>query len=1082
MSLRRALLALATAAACAAGSACAAGPAPVLSALGAQTALPRGPAWASLPGTAVELSVGRDGAVFALDPKGNVWLRRADKSGSRWTVLPGEFLHVAALSVDVAWGLARDGGLHRFNGSWWEATGARARDVAVGTGGTVYVLDAEGQLQRFDPARGLIAMTNAPHRLARVAVGTQDLPWALDETGKVLRLQDGAWQALPGSAASLAVRDDVAFIVKPDGAVERWSGTEQRWEPIGIRARAVAVGVAGVPWIATAQGRIVVGDASAIDGRAPAAVATSRHIDWQRVRGEARVLAIAANGIAVALDREGNVWQLRGKGTWMRLPGKLRRVAIQPDGVPWGVDADGNVMRYQGSWWRPLPGRARDVSAGSSGAVWIVREDGVLCSWNAQTGQWTALESANAPQVFRFAVDAAGRPWVIDNAQSVWRNDISGWSEVPGVRARDIAIGPQGTVFVAGSDEHPYRYDPDAGRWEQLNGNASVIAAGPRDLPWIADQQGTIFAAALFEQEREALAQTGDTSVSVVPAPPANTGPLPTSREPLGLADFTRIPGAVERDLAIGNDGSVFAIGVDGALAQWSNAQNRFNAFPGQFARIAVAPDGKPWGVTGTGEVFRHNGVDWRPVYNALALDIAINAAGTVMIAGQDQFLYTYNFATDQFDRVLPASDGDPIPSGVRLAVNPRGKPWTIGADGRVRRCDRGPCEILPQGARDLDIGPEGSIFIVDPGFQLRRFNTATEEWDRIGIDATQAAVGPGGRPWIANGRSEVWESAFFRRDESGDVRTAVSTSGNTTTSSTPVFTFLLNMPFNAVPLPTRFVANPAPMARLAAGLPSRITVVDSGFGFWTYDSTRKILVPDRSFTGLPWSPATNNTIRTLAIASDGTYWISNNPSGAPTVQNTGIWRLQFGKWVRVTGLTDCAPTAGCTTPTPASIAIAADGTVYATSQAGSIYRYDSAAQRFVRVPIVPPGRTPVFHVAVDPSGKLWATTAAGSNVAPTVWEYTGNGWTSRFSSAQSLVGCVGPFYDAPCVSIGPNGMVYQTYVDPAAPGFLGLRRWNPQSLQWDRVSTAPTAGTFVVGSDNRPWIWDGEANLYVAR
>jgi hypothetical protein len=1046
-------------------------------------------AWFALRGSAVELSVGEDGSAYAVDASGVAWLRRADRPKPQWTRLPGSFSRIAAVRADLAWGLARDGGLRRYNGRWWETLDAQARDVAVGAGGTVYLVRGDGTLARYDPARGAAAMMDPPQPAVRVAVGTRDLPWALAESGAVFRFDGLAWQRVAGAGRALAAREDAIFMLTPEGLLQRRDETRGAWSSIAARGRAIAVDAMGRPWIATESGQIFSSDPSLPAARSSAAGAgnpLSQIIAWRSIRGNARALAIAQSGAVLALDRDGNVWQLRGKD-WQRLPGRLQRIAIEPDGTPWGIDAEAHILRYQGSFWRTLPGSARDVAVGASGAVWIVGMDGTAAQWDAKSRQWLALQAgAEQPIARRLAVDPLGRPWVIDDQRLVRQFDGTRWIERPGVQAEDIAVGPEGTVFAAGADRRPYRLDRERGNWVALNGEATAVGVGPNGLPWIANAQGAIFAAATFEQERAAAADASpggapDTNVSVVPPPPANVGALPTSREPLGLADFTRIPNAVERDLAIGNDGSVFALGVDGTLAQWSNAQNRFNAFPGSFARIAVAPDGRPWGVTGINEIFRHDGRDWRPVYNTLAVDIAINAGGTVIVAGTDEFLYAYNAPADRFDRMLPASDLDPAPTGVRVAVDPRGRPWTIGRDGRVRRCDRGPCEILPQGARDIDIGPEGSIFIVDPDFRLRRFNTATEQWDLVGIDATEAAVGPGGRPWIANGKAEVWQSAFFRRDESRDTQVAVASSGNTTTSSTPVFTFLLNMPFDRVTLPAGFAPGPTPMVRLASAMPDRIVMVDAAFVFWAWDSTRKLFVRDRSVSALPWTPGANNTIRSLAIALDGAYWVSNAPVSDTNPQNTGIWRRQSGQWVRVIGLNDCASTPGCTAPQPASIAIGPDGSVYATSHGGNIHRYDPLQQRFLRVPIPPPSRAPVGHIAVDPSGKLWATTQFTGTALPSIFEYTGSAWVSRFTDAEALAPCLDSPYDSPCVSIGPNGLVYQLW-DLAGPTPPHLRRWNAQTLQWDLVSTSPTVGTFVIGSDNRPWVWDGTSVLYRAR
>src|SRR6185369_2734036 len=74
--------------------------------------------------------------------------------------------------------------------------------------------------------------------------------------------------------------------------------------------------------------------------------------------------------------------------------------------------------------------------------------------------------------------------------------------------------------------------------------------------------------------------------------------------------EFVDTRGTAAR-LAIGPEGSVFAIATDGSLARWSNARGSFVAFPGSLVRIAVDSAGSPWGINQFGRIFRHTGTDW---------------------------------------------------------------------------------------------------------------------------------------------------------------------------------------------------------------------------------------------------------------------------------------------------------------------------------------------------------------------------------------------------------------------------------------------------------------------------------------
>jgi hypothetical protein len=534
--------------------------------------------------------------------------------------------------------------------------------------------------------------------------------------------------------------------------------------------------------------------------------------------------------------------------------------------------------------------------------------------------------------------------------------------------------------------------------------------------------------------------------------------------------------------LAIGNDGSVFALASNGTLARWNNGQMRFLPFPGGFVRIAVAPDGKPWGVTTLGGVFRYDGSLWQPVQNIVAQDIAIGLNGSVIVSGTDEVLYRYNPFYNRFDRIFAVHEGDPAPAGSRIAVDPQGRPWTVTRDNVLWRCDRSPCERQPQPARDVAIGPEGSIFITDTDYRLRRFNGQTGEWDRVGVDAEMVAVGPGGKPWIVNAKSEVWSSALFPRDESQDIAVAASSSTSsatvliTTASGGSLFAYSLNMAFDLVPWPAGFTTGIAPndwipMAMNSAG---KLVVVDAGptFAFWNYDDIQKKLVKDTTVPS-PASVLSGDVIRSFAIGKDGTYWITNDNPAPPK-----IWRRQGSLWVAVLGLDDCG---GCGTPSAYSVAIGPDGAVYATSSGDNIYRYDPAQLKFVKFTNVtrPPNGGAAF-ITVDPSnGHFWA----GEPATPLLYENVGGTWISRTDATITPPGAC--FFTAmPCVSASSNGNIYGM-VD-SGPSSLKLVHWNALLGKWEILPNSPSPNgspvpTYIAAPDGRPWVFNG-ANLYRGR
>jgi hypothetical protein len=1060
--------------------------------------------WIQLPGQADDLDVATDGTVFAVDSQGRVWLRPPGAEPS-WRKLPGTFRRISVASNKLAWAVNGQGELYRYNGTWWRSSKARfpvkAMDVGVSGSGVAYAISIDGELFALDAKRGVLAMTGAPPKLQRVAVDERNQVWVVAGDERLHRFDGKRWSTFDSIRARdlgagngglwVIGADDELLSLNPDGKLLRRVAAHA--------AAAVAVAPGGLPWIATADGHIYANNPDTGGNTAPAVVeheqVFTQLINWQPVSGSARQLAISAKGAVLALGETGVVWQWKSRNNWGRLPGSFSRIALDNENTPWGIDSSGKILRFQGTFWTEQPDRARDIATGADGSVWILPLEGTPARWMASSREWQQLKTAPAGKTQRIAVTPDGMPWVINDDGKVLRYDGKRWIDLPSSEATSIGIGPEGTVFITTTDQRLQRWDSSGRRWEKLNGEAASVAVGPGGKPWVTTTAFRILASAFFDElpdsrvdtvsvaAASAAANTGSrvgsgttASASVVGQPSAGGGPAQgRSDAPL---QYRLLPGAA-RDIAIGADGSVYIVTFDGGLARWSNGRNAFISFEGQFMRIAVTPDGKPWGITTKGEVFRNDGTLWRLVRNIVAQDIAIAYNGTVMVADAQNTIQKYDPASGLFSRI--PGDGDaPPPTGARLTLNPKGEPWTLDANGYVSRCDRSPCERLPARARDIGVGPEGSVIILDTSRILRRWNESAHEFQRMDsiadpVDAL--AVGPRGKPWLLSISSQVWASEFFPRDESRDGVEAAATAATsnaaqgTSTASPPVFTFLLNMPFDQVSLPAGFTSSTFPKPLMAISTNGSIVVLDSAFKFWNYNVSTKQFVMDGSPPSLS-ALLSGDDVRSFVIGKDGTYWVTNTGSQL----SPAAYRRQGSQWVSVSGLSDCA-VASCTNAAM-TLAVGKDGTVYATSTGGKLYRYDTALKRFVALGLaLPSGASRLDYVGVDPVGRLWAVSGASDKL----YEYVGNAWIARNGGALSSSGaCIDG--TTVCFSIGANGSVYS---DATVSGNRRLLRWNATSRTWDVINTSPNPGVYVVAPDGRPWVIQlspAPTKLYKAR
>lgn len=1023
-------------------------------------------AWTALRGTAIDLSVGADGTAFSLDPDGMVWMRRPGPS-TGWLSLPGVFRRIDAASERNAWALDAEGAVWRYNGTFWQQVPApKSVDVGVGAAGMAYVVTAEGGLARFDARAGFIAVTGAPKGIARVDVDERDLPWVVLADASIQIFDGRAWAKLPGRAhdISAGVRNS-AFMVSPEHQPFRWNAALGTWGALLAVAELVAAGQDNKPWIVTPEGTIFANDTGTPQKTARTNTELSvftKNMPWRRVQGKAKVLSISAKGQAVALGPEGEVWQWKGKDQWQRLPGTFERIALAPSGLPMAVTAQGRIYSYRGTQWVELPGQALDIAITPQGAIWILLPDGSPAYWDVATG-WVSL---NAPgNAMRLAVGSSNVPWVLSREGQVLSYAPQGWQAHDGVVAADLAIGPDGGVFVVTKDRTPARFDDFLQRWEPINTEAVTLAVGPGDKPWVVNARGEIYASSLFD---EPVQGGGDCSAAV-------GGKLPDFRQ----ADFRQVLGAA-RSLAIGKDGNVMAIDADSNLGQWRNSSQRFKSFPGQMVRIAVAPDGKPWGVTAKGEVWRHDGSKWLLVRSIFsARDVAVACNGTVMAAASDESLYKYNAGTDGFEKVVPARLDDPSPKGRKLALDPAGRPWTI-RDDWVYRCDVQPCERQALRAKEIAIGPEGTLLAVDLDGNLQSFNARDNRWDRTGLQGVVAvAIGPGGKPWVARNGTEVWASALFNRKEDTDDATAAATQStpvNTTTAVSP-FTFSATQVFDEVPY-IGLPGSPQWPHYLAIGASGKVMVVrrSGSDSLVTYDAAKQGFVP----SGLPIPPG--GEADGLAIGLADTLWAWVPPTNGAV--NGRVWQYKNGSWQVMGGI--AAMNMGdvplpAFTVRPIDVSTPADGSVYAMgpdtgsvgAQDSTLYRFNTASNTFVVTSFQLPGNEDAL--AVEPAGAVWLVRSdANAPNTRRAFQYLNNAFFERPPPAGLSVCPTFPATNRAqpgCIAAGANGSVFAIGLQGSAPRLL---RWNAASVQWDVVVPSPSFTSLrylAVAPDGRPWI-----------
>jgi len=137
----------------------------------------------------------------------------------------------------------------------------------------------------------------------------------------------------------------------------------------------------------------------------------------------------------------------------------------------------------------------------SSQTVWVVGTAGAtpVVPGALAVNRLPAFPGGKDTATGSIAVGNDGSPWVATSDNSIFHGDPQTgiWTQLQGL-ARDIAVTSDGTVWVVGTLQttggyHIYFWNGSA--WVQVNGAATRIAGGPGDggQPWVVNSSQNIY-------------------------------------------------------------------------------------------------------------------------------------------------------------------------------------------------------------------------------------------------------------------------------------------------------------------------------------------------------------------------------------------------------------------------------------------------------------------------------------------------------------------------------------------------------------------------------------------------------------
>lgn len=804
----------------------------------------------------------------------------------------------------------------------------------------------------------------------------------------------------------------------------------------------------------------------------PYGAVQSKELTWQPLKGTASDISINQAGIAYLLSSDGRPMRWDGEQQrWRYLTGNFRTIAAAEGSFPWAINADDELFRYNGLWWEKKHKAVSTVAANAKGQVYIITNNGKIKHWYRPRNEWQSLPGM-ASQI---AVDSEGKPWVIIDQNHLASFDGKKWRTHSKIAASRLVLGNPNALMIVDLQGKLQQWNQRSRSWEPLAGleNIKEIAVSPTRELWALDNKSRMFATGeLFKKKLERKAKklkapsyqlsinraTKATAPGVIAnelnAPALSVPTVGKGKKTDITTENTPFSGpAVNPEtvttraeltfentrqnatrLAIGSDGSVFGLLSGGNIVRWSNQRESFQPFPGSLSRIAVDPEGNPWGVSSLGRVFRHTGQKWQQIVNVTAMDIAIGFDGTVIIVDRLGNLARFDNGSNTFRAIQGRA-------AKAVAVSPNGAPWIIRTDKVVLDCGVSPCKVFPQTAQSISIGPDGSVFIISSANQLMRLDTLRDRFEVIPVNGFGAldnvAVGPQGFPWLATQQTKTLASRFFERDESQDFLIAAQTPPNGTIGVGPTltvnntelsgFTFSKNIKFSSVK--STLPIGTGDKSLIEVGNDGSIWAVESDVPPVVYE---KFNVNKNRFEPVNFFFSNNpgNLAFKFDIASNGDFW---------GVTGSELYRIRStqAKVFPIVGGVGF----------PSDVSVGGDDTIYVVDSS-TLYSMPKTSNRFRVFSKV----TDVLSVAGASGSDVWIIDTANQ-----VRQWTG----SKFEARPK-----GKIQTADFIKASNGGDIY--IIDNKIP-----YKWNGLNNSFDKINNLSIEidEDIAIEADGRVWV-----------
>ncbi|MDP2698665.1 hypothetical protein [Thalassospira sp.] len=422
--------------------------------------------WKQIPGaTGSDIAIGADGAVVIADASGT--LSKLNDAMTRFDRLSGQGLLVAVAPDGTPWTIRSDNLVQRCASLPCEIFAQKAKSIAIGPDGSVYVVSDRDLLMRLGTDGKTFEVVRTPgHTPKSVAVGPNGYPWVVTMDTLVLastffERDEQADRATAvatagdttGSGSTAAVVDvpsDNAFTFSKNISFDTYVTNLNTIEEFTV-GQNDDVYVYGTPQNQGANQFLKFNNTTEkfeevslsfnqnlqnIDVASDGSIWTTQNGSVYQLSSTGsvrRTYSVTSGSIgSLSIGVDGTVYVVISQKLYHLKPGTstftkfsnddVGKVAVGRAGDLWIADSGNIVQQFTGTKFenRPLGQSVsvEDIGAGMDGSVYISSWNGsqyVLKKWNATNNSFDTVKNTNANRV---DVMSDGRPWIANTSSN----------------------------------------------------------------------------------------------------------------------------------------------------------------------------------------------------------------------------------------------------------------------------------------------------------------------------------------------------------------------------------------------------------------------------------------------------------------------------------------------------------------------------------------------------------------------------------------------------------------------------------------------------------------------------------------